>query len=168
MAFNLIVKTIAALGLLYLTGIPAVAALPEYGQVIRVIFVDAVTTMYCGTPVVEVDTDIFDRANRLVIKKGTPVKVNLWVQAPKRLGLPGNINITFLETTNIDGLPIPLEGSMKLTGDNKRPKVMGVGIGTGLFITPMFLYLLKKGGHVMIPAGSKSIVPRVAENTKAM
>jgi hypothetical protein len=144
-------------------------ALPEAGQVVRVIFVDALSTLYPGNEVViEVDEDIFNRANRLVIRAGTRVEADVQKNKARRVGRPGHITITFVSTTTVDGIRVPLTGSMTHKGDNKKAKVLGVGIGTAFLATPMILYLLKKGGEVFIPAGRKSVAASVAENSKAM
>jgi len=148
---------------------PVKGALPEAGQVVRVVFVDALSTLYPDNDLmIVVDEDIYNRANRLVIKAGTRVDADVQVSKARRLGRPGEITIHFISTTTVDGIRVPLTGSMHLKGDNKKAKVLGIGIGTTLLATPMILYLLKKGGEVFIPAGSKSIAPRVADNTSKM
>lgn len=147
---------------------PALGALPEPGQVVRVIFEDALSTLYPENEVVlVVDEDIYNRANRLVIRAGTRIDADVQFSKARRLGRPAQITITFVSTTTVDGIRVPLTGSMTLHGDNKKAKVLGIGIGSA-FLPPMMLYLLKKGGEVFIPAGSKSIVPRVAENRQTM
>jgi hypothetical protein len=148
---------------------PVKGALPEAGQVVRVIFVDALSTLYPDNEVIiAVDEDIYNRANRLVISAGTRIEAEVHTKKARRLGRPGQITISFISTTTVDGIKVPLTGSMTLEGDNKKAEVFGIGIGTAFLATPMILYLLKKGGEVFIPAGRKSVAASVAENSKAM
>jgi hypothetical protein len=162
-------RTLLTLLLILAIRYPTWGSLPEAGQVVRVIFVDALSTLYPENEVVlAVDEDIYNRANRLVIRAGTRIEAEVQTIKARRLGRAGQITISFISTSTVDGIKVPLTGSMTLRGDNKKAKVLGIAIGTTFIAPPMVLYLLKKGGEVFIPAGSKSIVPRVDENRKTI
>lgn len=160
-------RKISFLPLLFLSlsaGIHA-QSLPRQGASVPVVFVQEVNSRKPSEPIIEIAEDLVDAHNKVVVKRGTPVQCTCNMVAARRVGRPGSIEIKFLSTLSIHGTNIPLTGTMKLEGENLKPKVLGFGLGVGLLAPPMLLYLLKKGGDVSIPSKAKSVIPRIAQNT---
>ena len=101
-----------------------------------------------------IDIDVKTTDGIVAIKKGTPVNANIERQKAKGVGKQGYIQITSMSTTSVDGQTIYLSGSVKEEGENKRGKVLGLGLGIGLCLfLPCLAILAKKGGEAIISSG---------------
>lgn len=139
-------------------------SLPRPGASVPIIFTQEVSSKNPSAPVILVAEDLVDDQNKVVVKKGTPVIFSHEIIPAKRVGRPGVIDIRFLSVTSIYGTTIPLTGNMRMEGESLRKKVLGIGIGLGIWANPMLLYLLKKGEEVTIPQNAKSVAPKIAQN----
>lgn len=150
----------------FLSGKISAQALPRQGATVPVEFTQEVNTRKPSEPVIQIAEDLVDANNKVVVRKGAPVQFNYTIVKTKRIGRPGSIEINFVSTQSIHGTTIPLTGTLKMEGDNKKAKVLGIGLGLGLTVAhPMLLYLLKRGGDVIIPVNAKSVIPRIGQNT---
>jgi hypothetical protein len=93
-----------------------------------------------------VTSDVYE-GQELIVAKGTPVNTQIIYEPRKPAGTPGVLTLNFLSTIDTKGNIVLLNGSFTATGKDKLGHVLGVGIGVGIFIAPMFLYILKPGGH---------------------
>jgi hypothetical protein len=139
-------------------------SLPRPGASVPIIFTQEVSSKNPSVPVILVAEDLVDAQNKVIVLKGTPVTFSHVIIPAKRVGKPGVIDIRFLSVTSIYGTTIPLTGNMRMEGESIRKKVLGIGIGMGILIHPMLLYLLKKGEDVIIPVNAKSVAPKIAPN----
>ena len=94
----------------------------------------------------------------VVIKKGTPVHGKLEYKPKQSAGVPGQFKLVLTHTTTTEGLNVLLAGDIITLGENKMGEVLGVGIGVGLFLWPMFFYMFKKGGDPIIARGTECLV----------
>ena len=101
-----------------------------------------------------VDSNIYTKDGKLLIKRGTPVMVNAVCMKAKSMGKGGEITITPQSTTAIDGQTITLQGSKTLYGDDCRSEVVTIGCLLGLFVLPIigFLGFLGTGDNVEVPS----------------
>ena len=139
-------------------------SLPRPGASVPIIFTQEVSSKHPAVPVILVAEDLVDVQNKVIVLKGTPVVFSHEIIPAKRVGQPGVIDIRFLSVTSIYGTTIPLTGNMRQVGESRRKKVLGIGLGVGLWVHPMLLYLLKKGEDVVIPVNAKSVAPKIAPN----
>ncbi|MBR1889958.1 MAG: hypothetical protein IJ816_04955 [Alloprevotella sp.] len=101
-----------------------------------------------------VATDVKDNAGKILIKAGTPVVATLTSKKARGVGRPGMLEVEYVSTKAVDGTLIKLYGKTTQEGENRKGKVLGVGLGVGLTVLwPMLFYLCKKGGQAVIPAG---------------
>ena len=102
-----------------------------------------------------VDADVKSSDGTVLIKKGTRVNANMDVQKARGVGKPAVITLKNLSTTSVDGQTIYLAGSVTAQGESKRSQALGLGLGLGLCLfLPCLAILAKKGGEVVIPAGT--------------
>jgi hypothetical protein len=150
----------------FLKGQISAQSLPRQGATVPVVLTQELNSRKPSEPVIQIAEDLVDANNMVVVSKGTPVYFNYKIVKAKSVGRPGSIEVNFISTKSIHGTTIPLTGTMKMEGDNKKAKVLGIGLGLGLTIAPpMLLYLLKRGGDVIIPENAKSVIPRIGQNT---
>lgn len=130
------------------------------GQSVRVRLssaIDSGSTLQ-ATPVAIVDANITDHEGNILIRRGTPVELNVETQKHKGLGKPGYIKIDCLTTTAVDGQIVYLMGGMTESGKNREELALGLGVGLGIAAFPFGLFCLCiKGedayisGNTMIP-----------------
>ena len=108
------------------------------------------------TPTAIVDADILDNENnRILIRRGTPVIMDVQTQRAKGVGKPGYVKIDCLTTTAVDGQLIRLTGSHALEGKSRKGTALGVGLGVGIpFFWPCMFCLCIKGENVAVPANT--------------
>lgn len=106
-------------------------------------------------PMAIVERDVKDaKTGSILIKRGTPVRLDAQIQKAKGVGKGGFINLICLSTTAVDGQTIALQGGMNVVGDNNKGTALGVGLGVGLFCWPAMFCLCIKGEKVEIPANT--------------
>lgn len=113
------------------------------------------------SPSAIVENDVKDKAGNTLIKRGTPVQLQIEKKKAKGCGKAGYVNIKCISTTFVDGQNISLEGSMDSEGDNKKGLAIGLGVGLGLTFLPFvgFGFLAIKGEQAKIQANT--IMPNV-------
>ena len=101
-----------------------------------------------------VDSNIYTKDGKLLIKRGTPVMVNAVCYKAKSMGKGGEITLTPQSTKAIDGQTITLQGSKTLYGDDCRSEVVALGCILGLLVLPVigFLAFLDTGDNVEVPS----------------
>lgn len=156
-----------SLVLLVTTGLMSVASASELkvGTNLVVGLSDKIThENYMKTHRFYVENEVIDpKTKQLIIAKGTPVIVDLDYQKGRTVGRPGHVEVKFLSTLGVDNQVIALKGGLEVKGEDKMSQTLGVGIGVGIFIWPMFFYLFAPGGHPeILPSNSIGI----AEVTK--
>lgn len=114
-----------------------------------------------ATAAAYVDADVKSADGKVLIKRGTPVVLDVKGQKARGCGRPGEIAVTCLSTTAVDGQTITLMGGQNAEGANKKGLALGLGIGLGLTFLPFvgFAFLAIKGGAGVIPQGM--LIPNV-------
>ncbi|MEG2070189.1 MAG: hypothetical protein RR034_02295 [Bacteroidales bacterium] len=107
------------------------------------------------TPVFCVTSDVIHK-NEVVITAGTPVVVDLYQKRSRGVGGPGKIHIKCVHTYDTQGLPIKLLGETNLDGERRTGKAVGLALGLGLTVMPIFgfLFLCIHGEEVVLPANT--------------
>ncbi|MCO5233340.1 MAG: hypothetical protein LC105_00345 [Chitinophagales bacterium] len=99
----------------------------------------------------QVIKDIKDSKGNVVITEGTPVLVDLKLKNRKSVGKAGVVDVKLKSVQAVDGQTIDLRGGVAVEPENIQGKVLGVGLGVGLFLFPlMLLYLIKKGDKAVL------------------
>ena len=113
------------------------------------------------TPTAIVENDVKDRDSVILIKRGTPVQLQIDKKKAKGCGKAGYVQVKCVSTSAVDGQSIALEGSMDAEGDNKKGLAIGLGVGLGLTVLPGigFAFLAIKGEQAVIPANT--VIPNV-------
>ena len=103
-----------------------------------------------------VDNDVKAPDGTVLIKRGTPVEMQLNGKKAKGCGRAGYIEAVCVSTTSTDGQTILLNGSTNAEGDNKKGLSIGLGVGSALtFLPTIGLVLLAiKGKNATIPANT--------------
>lgn len=103
-----------------------------------------------------VDSDVKAEDGTILISRGTPVTAVVDVKKAKGVGKPGEINISSMTTTSVDGQSIVLNGSMNVKGQSKKGTALGLSLGLtfGLGLLPCLACLAIKGGQATVPAGT--------------
>lgn len=117
------------------------------------------------TPTAIVAEDILTPEGILAIRRGTSVEVFYYIEKARPLGEPGKLTLGFETTRTVNKMRVPLEcNNMVRTGRERQALAIGLGVGGGCLITPLFLCLLIKGTDACIPAGTIFSDVYVAEN----
>lgn len=119
-----------------------------------------------------VEYDIFDESGKYkLIKKITPVKLNLQRKKSRTMGRPGRISVTGGTTYTVNGQPVELTiDNIEFVGKGRQGLAHGLSWGLLEYgwINPVFLasplFLLIKGGKAKIPSGTLLPYMRVADN----
>lgn len=90
----------------------------------------------------------------VIIRAGTAVALNVDLLARAAVGEPGQVRIVALETSTVDGQPLPLQGYFLHRGRSRKGASIGVAVGVGIFVLPMALFLLLRGKSAVVPAGT--------------
>lgn len=114
-----------------------------------------------NTTMAIVDGDVKSQDGTVLIKRGTPVTLQLNGKKAKGCGKAGYVEVSCLSTTATDGQTIMLNGNVNAEGDSKKGVALGLGIGLGLtFLFPIgFALLAIKGKNATIPANT--LIPNV-------
>ena len=108
------------------------------------------------TPSAIVDNDVKASDGTVLIKRGTPVELQLNGKKARGCGKAGYLDISCISTTSTDGQTIALNGNVNAEGDSKKGVALGLGLGLGLtFLFPIgFALLAIKGKNATIPANT--------------
>lgn len=114
-----------------------------------------------GTPTAFVDNDVKSKDGKVLIKRGTPVQLQIQRKKARGCGRAGYVQVQCISTTAVDGQNISLQGNMDAEGNNKKGLAIGLGTGLGLTFLPFvgFAFLAIQGGQAVIPANT--IIPNV-------
>lgn len=145
-------KYIALLGLL-LVVVPTLAQNSVVGVKVPIRILNNVHSDEMGTVNACVENNIYID-DILVIKRGTPVEVNVARHEHKGGGKPGTLTLNFIGTKTVDQKQIVLKGEYTYRGKSKRGIAYGVGIGVGIFVWPCLGFLAYRGGEVCLPANT--------------
>ncbi len=101
-------------------------------------------------------SDVKSADGKVLIKSGTPVRLELSGKKAKGAGKAGYVEATCASTMAVDGQEILLDGGTSAEGDERRMLAIGLGVGLGLtFLFGFgFLFTLIKGRDAAIPAGT--------------
>lgn len=113
------------------------------------------------SPTAIVENDVKDKTGNILIKRGTPVTLQVERKKAKGCGKAGFVNIKCISTTAVDGQNISLEGNVNSEGDDRKGLAIGLGVGLGLTFLPFvgFAFLAIKGEAAKIQ--SNTIIPNV-------
>ena len=114
-----------------------------------------------SSPTAIVENDVKDTEGSILIKRGTPVQLQIEKKKARGCGKAGYVNVKCVSTTAVDGQNISLEGNIDSEGDNKKGLAIGLGVGLGLTFLPFvgFAFLAIKGEQAKIQ--SDTIIPNV-------
>ncbi len=104
-----------------------------------------------------VEYDIKDKNNKILIRKGTPVDIQVKMKKAKGLGKEGYIHLQCLTTQAIDNQTIMLQGEWEEYGESRDGLALGLGIGLGLSVLPIvgFAFLAIKGKQAIIEPNTR-------------
>ena len=108
-----------------------------------------------------VDVDVKSADGKVLIKRGTPVVLDIKGEKARGVGRGGSLSVGCLSPTAVDGQNIALMGGQNAEGDSKKGLALGLGIGLGLTFLPFvgFAFLAIKGENAVLPQGT--IIPNV-------
>ncbi len=114
-----------------------------------------------GSPSAIVENDVKSKDGRVLIKRGTPVQLQIDRQKARGVGKPGSVTVKCVSTNAVDGQSILLEGSVSGEGNDKKGLSSGLGVGLGLTFLPGvgFAFLAIKGEEAVIE--NNTIIPTV-------
>ena len=120
-----------------------------------------VTSKNEGSPSAIVENDVKSKDGRVLIKRGTPVQLQIDRQKARGVGKPGSVTVKCVSTNAVDGQSILLEGSVIGEGNDKKGLSIGLGVGLGLTFLPGvgFAFLAIKGEQAVIE--NNTIIPTV-------
>lgn len=113
-----------------------------------------ISSQYNGvSPFAMVENDVKSKDGEILIKRGTPVNIEVDRKKAKGCGKPGYVNVRCISTTAVDGQSISLEANIASEGDDKKGLAIGLGVGLGLTFLPFvgFGFLALKGENAKIP-----------------
>lgn len=142
------------------------AAGPDFnlrrGTVLSVRIVSSITSKNGGVdPSAIVENDVYGKNGELVIRRGTPVVLQVDKKKAKGCGKPGYVNVKCVSTSAVDGQSITLEGAVSDEGDSKKGLALGLGFGLGLTFLPFvgFAFLAIRGEQGSI--ADNTVMPSV-------
>ena len=108
-----------------------------------------------------VDIDVKGADGKVLVKRGTPVVLDIKGEKARGMGCGGSMSVTCLSTTAVDGQTIALMGGQSAEGGSKRGLALGLGVGLGLTFLPFvgFAFFAIKGENAVLPQGT--IIPNV-------
>lgn len=145
-----------------MTNLSVFAAGPlERGTTLAVRVTSQITSKMEGSPTAMVENDVKDKNGEVLIKRGTPVQLQIDRKRAKGCGKPGYVTVKCVSTTAVDGQTISLEGAVSKEGDSKKGLAIGLGVGLGVTVLPFvgFAFLAIKGEQAVIEANT--IIPSV-------
>ena len=133
----------------------------ERGTTLSVRITSQVTSKNEGSPSAIVENDVKIKDGRVLIKRGTPVQLQIDRQKARGVGKPGSVTVKCVSTNAVDGQSILLEGSVIGEGNDKKGLSIGLGVGLGLTFLPGvgFAFLAIKGEQAVIE--NNTIIPTV-------
>lgn len=158
-------KKSVLLGIAFLSSLGALAQTPlQSGTRVQIRVTDAIKSNLHAEPTACIDNDVTSNGV-VLIRKGTPVTVQLNRTKARGCGRPGTLQLNFLSTTTTDGQSVTLNGgSMAVEGKSKKGLAIGLGVGLGVFCWPLLSCLAIKGGQAEIPADTIINTAFVANN----
>lgn len=153
---------IMALLMLNLSVFASTPAIPlERGTALSVRITSPISSKQKGNPVAIVDNDVKSKNGKVLIKRGTPVQLQIDRKKAKGCGKGGYVSARCVSTTSVDGQTISLEGTTSAEGDDKKGLAIGLGVGLGLTFLPFvgFAFLAIKGQQATIEANT--LIPNV-------
>ncbi len=145
-----------------MTNLTVFASTPlERGTTLSVRIISQVTSKNEGSPSAIVENDVKSKDGRVLIKRGTPVQLQIDRQKARGVGKPGSVTVKCVSTNAVDGQSILLEGSVSGEGNDKKGLSIGLGVGLGLTFLPGvgFAFLAIKGEQAVIE--NNTIIPTV-------
>lgn len=145
-----------------MTNLTVFASTPlERGTTLSVRITSQVTSKNEGSPSAIVENDVKSKDGRVLIKRGTPVQLQIDRQKARGVGKPGSVTVKCVSTNAVDGQSILLEGSVSGEGNDKKGLSSGLGVGLGLTFLPgvEFAFLAIKGEQAVIE--NNTIIPTV-------
>ena len=145
-----------------MTNLTVFASTPlERGTTLSVRITSQVTSKNEGSPSAIVENDVKSKDGRVLIKRGTPVQLQIDRQKARGVGKPGSVTVKCVSTNAVDGQSILLEGSVIGEGNDKKGLSIGLGVGLGLTFLPGvgFAFLAIKGEQSVIE--NNTIIPTV-------
>lgn len=145
-----------------MTNLTVFASTPlERGTTLSVRIISQVTSKNEGSPSAIVENDVKSKDGRVLIKRGTPVQLQIDRQKARGVGKPGSVTVKCVSTNAVDGQSILLEGSVSGEGNDKKGLSIGLGVGLGLTFLPGvgFAFLAIKGEQAVIE--KNTIIPTV-------
>lgn len=133
----------------------------ERGTALSVRITSQITSKKKGTASAIVENDVKGKDGKVVIKRGTPVQLQLEKKSARGCGKAGYVNVKCISTQATDGQNITLEGNISDEGESKKGLAVGLGVGLGLTFLPFigFAFLAIKGEKATIE--SNTIIPNV-------
>lgn len=131
------------------------------GTTVSVRITSEISSKKGGTPSALVENDVTNADGRMVIKRGTPVQLDIKRTKARGAGKPGEVTVRCISTTAVDGQAVSLEGTTSETGDSKKGLALGLGIGLGLTFLPFvgFALCAIKGKQAVVEANT--VIPNV-------
>lgn len=145
-----------------MTNLTVFASTPlERGTTLSVRITSQVTSKNEGSPSAIVENNVKSKDGRVLIKRGTPVQLQIDRQKARGVGKPGCVTVKCVSTNAVDGQSILLEGSVSGEGNDKKGLSIGLGVGLGLTFLPGvgFAFLAIKGEQAVIE--NNTIIPTV-------
>lgn len=145
-----------------MTNLTVFASTPlERGTTLSVRIISQVTSKNEGSPSAIVENDVKSKDGMVLIKRGTPVQLQIDRQKARGVGKPGSVTVKCVSTNAVDGQSILLEGSVSGEGNDKKGLSIGLGVGLGLTFLPGvgFAFLAIKGEQAVIE--NNTIIPTV-------
>ena len=133
----------------------------ERGTALSVRLMSQATSKKSSNPTAMVENDVKSKDGSILIKRGTPVMLQVESTKARGCGRAGAVTVRCLSTTAVDGQTITLEGSISAEGQDKKGLAIGLGVGLGVTFLPFvgFAFLAIKGEPAVV--ASNTIIPNV-------
>ncbi len=114
-----------------------------------------------GVPTAVVDSDVYGRDGKVLIKGGEVVQLQVEKKKARGCGKPGYVSVNCVSTKAADGQSVSLNGVVDDEGEKKVGLALGLGIGLGLTVLPFvgFAFLAIKGEQGCIE--TNTLIPNV-------
>ena len=132
------------------------------GKTLPVRITSEITSKSKTTPSAIVDNDVKGKDGRILIKRGTPVMLQVESVNKRGCGRAGEVKVKCISTTAVDGQTIMLSGGeLQKEGKNKKGLAIGLGVGLGYTFLPGvgLAFLAIKGDDAKIE--SNELIPVV-------
>ncbi len=145
-----------------MTNLSVLASVPlERGTALSVRVTSRITSKNEGSPSAIVENDVKSKDGEVLIKRGTPVQLQIDRKKARGCGKPGYVTVKCVSTNAVDGQNITLEGNISDEGNPKKGLSVGLGVGLGLTFLPGvgFAFLAIKGEQAVVE--SNTVIPTV-------